>query len=268
MGYEFGLAKRIYGVVPGVVIDNKHPEGAYRVKVKFPWIRSTEVGDDADYESSWARIISPMAGGGRGFYVLPEVGDEVIVSFVHGDIRYPIVLGATWNDQDKMPVGSTGPKPSGDPLGNDLGIDAAAVDNNAAGGKNNARFFISRSGSTLLFDDTEGKEKITLFTKKGSMLNINDEKDVIAIYDSTKEVYLCLDAANKKISMETKSGDIFMFAKAGKFQVEAKDIITKASAKQEHKAGSSWKQESGSTMNLQAGGTMTLKGGPKIDLNP
>lgn len=268
MGYEFGLAKRIYGVVPGVVMDNKHPEGAYRVKVKFPWIRSTEAGDDADYESSWARIASQMAGGGRGFYSLPEVGDEVVVSFVHGDIRYPVVLGAVWNDQDKMPVGGKAPKASTDPLGNDLGITNAAKDNKEASGKNNARFFISRAGSTLLFDDTDGKEKISLFTKKGSMLNINDEKDVIAIYDHTKEVYLCLDAKNKKITMETKNGDILVYAKKGKFYLEAKDIITKASGKQDHKADGKWKQQSGGTMDLQSGGTMTLKGGPKIELNP
>ncbi len=267
MGYEFGLSKRIFGVVPGVVMDNKHPEGAYRVKVKFPWIRSTDAGDDADYESSWARVVTPMAGGGRGFYVMPEVGDEVVVSFVHGDIRYPIVLGSVWSDADKSPVGDKAPKASTDPMGNDLGISNAAKDNKAAGGKNNARFFISRAGSTMLFDDTDGKEKIAFFTKKGSMLNINDEKDVIAVYDHTKEVYLCLDAKNKKITMETKNGDIHFYAKNGKFYVEAKDIITKASAKQEHKAGSTWEQKSGSTMKLEGGGTVTVKG-PKIDLNP
>lgn len=267
MGYEFGLAKRIYGVVPGVVMDNKHPEGAYRVKIKFPWIKSTDAGDDADYVSSWARVISPMAGGGRGFYCLPEVGDEVVVSFVHGDIRYPMVLGAVWSDTDKAPTNDKGPKASTDPLGNDLGIVNAVKDNKAQSGKNNARYWYTRNGSGLVFDDTSGKEKVSIFTKKGSMLNINDEKDVIAIYDSKGETYLTLDAKKKDITLESKNGNIFVYAKKGKFYLEANEIITKSKAKQEHKAGSTWKQESGGTMDMKAGGTMTLKA-PKIDLNP
>ena len=110
MGYEFGLGRRIYGVVNGVVTDNKHPEGMYRVKVKFEWIQSTKAQDKVDYISSWARVASPMAGAGRGFYCLPEPEDEVIVSFVHGDIRYPVVLGALWNEKDKMPVNDKAPK--------------------------------------------------------------------------------------------------------------------------------------------------------------
>lgn len=267
MSYEFGLSNRIYGVVYGVVIDNKHPEGAYQVKVSFPWIRSTEAGDDADYESNWARIVSPMAGKGRGFYTLPEIGDEVCVSFLHGDIRFPVVVGALWNDEDVAPVSDAAPADSEDPMGNDLGIGTAAQDNQAAGGDNNARFFISRSGSTLFFDDTEGKEKVNLFSAKGSMLTINDEKDVIAIYDHSKEVYLVLDAANKKITMETKSGDIEILAKSGEFRVEAKDIVTQASNKQSHNADGQWEQKSGGTMDLESGGDMTLKGGPNINLN-
>ncbi|MFO0748131.1 MAG: phage baseplate assembly protein V [Myxococcota bacterium] len=268
MGYEFGLSRRIYGVVMGVVTKNDHPEGFYRVQVKFPWIQSTDdpAKDKADYVSSWARVASPMAGKGRGFYNLPEVGDEVVVSFIHGDIRFPIVLGSTWNEKDKMPVGDNAPKASTDPLGNDLGIDKTCKDNKALSGKNTSRFWNARNGSTLLFDDTDGKEKIAVFTKKGSMLAINDEKDVIAIYDADKKVYMTLDGKNKKVTIFSK-GDIHVLCKDGEFHLEAKTINTKASQTQEHKSGTAWKQESGSTMDMKAGGDMTLKGGPNINLN-
>ena len=74
-----GAGRRIFGVVCGVVVDNHHPTGEYRVKVKFPWIRSTEVGDEEDFISAWARVASPFAGDGRGFYCLPEQDDEVLV---------------------------------------------------------------------------------------------------------------------------------------------------------------------------------------------
>ena len=45
-----GNRRRIYGVVIGIVTDNKHPDGEYRVKVRFPWIRdATDAGDAEDF---------------------------------------------------------------------------------------------------------------------------------------------------------------------------------------------------------------------------
>lgn len=264
MGYEFGNAKVINGVVWGVVTKNKHPEGKYMVQCKLPWIKDSGKGDDADFPTSWCKVMSPMAGGGRGFYCLPEVGDEVILAPIHGSIRQMVVLGSVWNDTDKSPHGDDAPADSTDPMGNALGIADAATD--TTDDKNNARFFISRAGSTMLFDDTEGKEKITFMTAKGTTVNLNDEKETIAIYDHAKEVYLQMDKANKKITLESKEGDIEIYCKKGTFKLEAKNIVTKATQDVEHKADGKWLQKSGGTMNMEAGGDMTEKA-PKIKLN-
>src|SRR5215472_353851 len=88
---------RIYGVVVGIVTNNQDPDGMGRVKVKFPWL------SDQD-ESWWARIATVMAGSSRGSYFLPEVNDEVMVAFEHGDVRFPYVLGALWNGKDSPPT--------------------------------------------------------------------------------------------------------------------------------------------------------------------
>ena len=45
----------------------------------------------------------PMAGKDRGFVLIPEVGDEVLVGFEREDLRFPYVLGALWNGKDKPP---------------------------------------------------------------------------------------------------------------------------------------------------------------------
>ena len=42
----------------------------------------------------------------RGFYSLPEIGDEVLVTFENGDIAHPVIVGSLWNGKDKPPKGS------------------------------------------------------------------------------------------------------------------------------------------------------------------
>ena len=127
---------KFYGVVMGLVIDNKDPDKMGRVKVKFPWLSDQN-------ESWWARIAVPMAGAGRGTYFLPEVDDEVLLAFEHGDMRFPYVLGALWNGKDAPPASNDD-------------------------GKNNMRVIHSRSGHLVRLDDTDGDEKIEIIDKTGS----------------------------------------------------------------------------------------------------
>ena len=86
----------------GLVTDNKDPKGWGRVKVKFPTL--TE-----DHASNWARVVAPGAGPNRGVYWLPEVNDEVLVAFEHGDMHRPYVIGGVWNGTDPTPrtIGDT-----------------------------------------------------------------------------------------------------------------------------------------------------------------
>lgn len=252
MNPQSNSRRLIYGVVIGIVQSNSHPNGEYKVKCKFPWIFSTEnsPADKEDFFSTWCRISTPMAGPGRGFWCLPEVDDEVLVMFEHGDVNRPVVIGSMWNGKDLPPVGdkapavSTTPTPPSAGGGVDLGLDKSCVDttdqkdkNNA---KNRARFFYSRSGHLLLFDDgaDESDEKIVLKTKKGHVVVLNDKSgdEAIAIYDSTGNEYIYIDEANERITIETKNGDIDVFCKNGTYTVEADKIITKAKNTAEHEA--------------------------------
>lgn len=133
-------------IVVAIVTDNLDPEGLGRVKLKYPWL--TE-----DHQSHWARIVAPMAGGGRGFYFLPEIDDEVLVAFEHGDVNKPYVIGALWNGVDK-PIETNG----------------KAV----ASGKVNRRTIKTRIGHTILLDDTGGAGEMSLTTCNGHHLTLND----------------------------------------------------------------------------------------------
>lgn len=127
---------RYYGVVVGIVTNNQDPNNMSRVRVKFPWLSD-------DNESWWARIAVPMAGAGRGSYFLPEVDDEVLVAFEHGDVRTPYIVGALWNGKDAPPA-------------------------NNSDGQNNIRVIHSRSGHLVRLDDTNGDEKVEVIDKTGT----------------------------------------------------------------------------------------------------
>jgi len=141
---------RIYGVVMAIVTNNQDPDKMGRVRVKFPWLSD-------DHESWWARIATPMAGAGRGIYFLPEVNDEVLVAFDHGDVRFPYVLGGLWNGKDAPP---------------------ATNDD----GENNIRVIHSRSGHLIRLDDTSGDEKVEIIDKtQGNSITIKSSDNSITI---------------------------------------------------------------------------------------
>jgi uncharacterized protein involved in type VI secretion and phage assembly len=116
--------------------------------VRFPWLKD-------DLESRWARLVSFMAGPDRGGVFRPEVGDEVLVLFEQGDLRFPYILGGLWNGSDAMP------SLRGADAGNDI------------------RLIKSRSGHTIVLDDTTGSETITISDKSGNIVELSSTGVVI-----------------------------------------------------------------------------------------
>ena len=114
-----------------IVIDNRDPDKRHRIKVKFV----TDSVQGMFSESSWCRMLSPMGGPRRGLVMLPEVGTEVIVGFAYRSMT-PYILGAAYNGRD-LP----------EPYRNDDCL-------------NNVRVFWSRNDHMVVFDDTEGMEKV------------------------------------------------------------------------------------------------------------
>lgn len=97
------LEKMLGSLTVGIVTNNNDSKGSmHRVKVKLPYL--SDQG-----ETGWARVLQSGAGSNRGWSVLPEVGDEVLVGFEHGDIDHPFVLGGLPNGTDvpKYAIGET-----------------------------------------------------------------------------------------------------------------------------------------------------------------
>ena len=159
---------RIYGVVVGIVTNNKDTEKLGRVKVKIPRLS----GED---ESNWARVTSFMAGKERGAFFLPEVDDEVLVAFEYGDINMPYVIGSLWNGKDVPPE-------------------------NNSDGKNNIRVIRSRSGHVITLDDSDGSEQIKIMDKTQKNMIIIDTKNNTISIKSDKDIEL--SAPNGKVTIE------------------------------------------------------------------
>lgn len=169
-------------LVVGIVTDNKDPQGLNRVKVMYPWL--TE-----DHTSFWARQSSQMAGKGRGMFNLPEIGDEVLVAFEHGEVNRPFILGQLWNGKDKPP------SPSGNPT-------------HGPGSETNRRGLYSRVGHMVDIDDTGGGG-VKLTTAGGVKVHCTDDGPTI----------LCSTPGGQSITI-TDAGSLI------KIQDNAGDVIT------------------------------------------
>jgi uncharacterized protein involved in type VI secretion and phage assembly len=175
---EPGLVR---GVSVGVVTQNQDPDGLGRVKIRFPWRENPD-------ESHWARIAVSMAGGGRGTWFLPEVGDEVLVACDAERVEHPYIVGCLWNGQDKPPETN-------------------------ADGRNDIRMIRSRSGHEIVFDDGEqGRIDIHLKDDKRKVrldqngIEISDDSgNSIAITSTPGNIAI---KSNVSISIESTAIDI------------------------------------------------------------
>ena len=134
-----------------------------------------------DTASWWARVISPGAGTKSGLYMVPDVGDEVMVVFEQGDFNRPYVLGGVWNNQDKLPG-------SGDAAGNNE--------------RHKIRTWTSATGHEIsVYDNADNK--IHIKTAAGHSLTLDDKEQKIEVISKGKSK-LVIDDRAKKIDLESE----------------------------------------------------------------
>lgn len=81
------------------VVAVNDPEGIGRVQIRL----FSFDGPDSQDAALWARVAAPFAGDNRGGFFIPDVDDEVLVTFVNGDPRQPIVIGGLWSGSAAVP---------------------------------------------------------------------------------------------------------------------------------------------------------------------
>ena len=151
-----GLGGRWYGVYPALVCDIKDPDGRGRVKITLPWSPDPK----GERYEAWARIATLMGGNKRGSWFIPDVNDEVLITFEGGDPRHPYVIGGLWNGQDDPPASMDG------------------------GGNNYRKVLCSRNGVKITLDDTDGQETLLLETPGGQKITLKDGPGAVEVVDS------------------------------------------------------------------------------------
>jgi phage baseplate assembly protein V len=173
--------KRYYGVAEGIVTAVEDPQRECRVRVKLPWF-------DADEITDWCPTVNVFAGNGYGSTWTHEVGDEVLIAFVHGDMRFPIVLGGLYNGADKPPSSRQGDR--------------------------NEKVLRSKAGHEIVVDDTPSRLGVRITTKAGHRLVLDDRADRIEL----------MTKSGHGLAIDDRTGDLIL--KATTVSIEATGSIS------------------------------------------
>ncbi len=226
---------KIYGVVVGIVRDIKDPQNLGRVKVDFPWLgessEAVAISSDEDRAHSyWARIATLMAGKERGSFFIPEVGDEVLVAFEHGELDRPYILGMLWNADDPPPQQ----------------MDAE--------GQNDVRAIQSRSGHQIILNDSEDSPSIQIIDQTGdNSIIIDSANNAMAI------------KVNGDLSVEV-AGNISIKTQ-GKLEIEAaQDVSVKTDANLKAEATGNCDIEATGPAKLKSSAKLEIDGTGQAEL--
>lgn len=128
-----------------MVTDNNDDKGLGRVRVKFHWMEGNQ-------KSPWLRVTTPHAGSGKGMFLMPEKGEEVIVGFEGDNPIKPYVIGSVYHGKAKCAFGNGG---------NDVKALQSRSGNKVVLNDKDKSVLIEDAEGNLIFIDGKGNLKIT-----------------------------------------------------------------------------------------------------------
>lgn len=241
---EYYDSQRVPGFVQGTVVENNNSKFKGMVKVEFT------VWEKGKNMCEWVRLISPYTGKDYGTYVVPEIGEIVLIGFIGGSLKRPFLLASLY--------------PSG-----------ADIVNTNFNDKNYTKRITTKGGNDLLINDEDGKQSITITTKKGSLIVIDDENENCKVSDKDGKNSIMLDykngaitvTADKKISMKAGKTEITMDGnggainiKADKIQMEGTNQVSIAGKSALKMEGAQVEIKGQSAIKVQSSAQLMLKG--------
>ena len=224
------------------VLSNADPEGKGRVRVRLNW-------QTDGMQTGWVRVMTPDGGSSsdvksnRGFVFIPEVGDQVLLGFRHGDPARPYVMGSLFN-------GVTG---------------------GGGGQGNNCKSLTTRSGSSLKLDDSKGS--VTLADPGKTSIHMDGSGN--ATFDSSDKILISCGSASIELhkdgTIKINGKDISVDGKD--IKVDGADSIKQTTKQYETTGTQSVKiksnalvEQKAQKVKIEAGNTVSIKGTVAADI--
>lgn len=230
------------------VKENNDDKGQGRVKVAFDWQKNGKT-------TNWIRVQTPNAGvsgavpKNRGWVFVPEVGDQVMVSYEHGNPDRPYVTGSVFH--------------SGSGKGGDK--------------DNKVKSIITRSGNAIVFDDEtgsivitdqtgkqlimlDGTDAITVMAKKSITLT-NEAESVIVMDDKSIGLQADTIALEGRKSVTLLSGNECMVLSSEKSIISSSGTNIKQEAAKDYDVAAKNGMVNGVNLMIEGKGNVTVSGG-------
>ena len=228
------------------VVANHDPDGQSRVQVKMLWQKDDEVTD-------WIRVLQPDAGSGdvigknRGFFLIPEIDDQVIIGFRYNDPNRPFVMGSIYHSQNT---------------------------DSSTQSSNHLKSLSTRSGHIIEFNDSKGAQGITITDQNNNIIHIDTQGNNITI---TALETITFNSKNMKINVEENMDVVVGKDKketiSENFDLQAKNMKSTVTENTDHVTGKKLQHIAGEmTMHTNDGkilidgtGKVTLQSKDRID---
>lgn len=207
----------------------------------FNRVKCLPIGSQAQEETDWCYVMTPMGGRDCGLFFFPQVDDLVVLAYLDQDIHRPLVLGGFWNTE------VTPPYPVKDGVFHEYSIRTPKK-------------------TELLLYDEDKKQTATLVMPSGAMLRLDDEKKKIQLQDKDGGNSLVMDLEPGEITLKAASkitldvgGAQIILEKNGNITIKGSATVKTEGTDIKSKANAGLTME-GTQMDLKASGPASLKG--------
>ncbi|MDE1486981.1 type VI secretion system tip protein VgrG [Xenorhabdus bovienii] len=200
------------------------------IKIHFHWNRYDKADDGA---SCWVRVAQGWNGNGFGFMAIPRIGQEVIISYLNGDIDRPIVTGCVYNGLNRPPL--------------DLPAEKTRTTFKTKTHK-------GKGFNELRFDDAKGSEEVFIHAQKDMKTHILNDETCNVGHNRTHHIK---NDAHLRIDNEYRvlAGKDISLSTGQKFHIKADDALLTQSGNEIHiSSGAKVVIDAGSELTLQAAG--------------